>query len=306
MYRVNISSVQSFMQCRFRWWCEYVMNRVPVATSPALDAGRLLHRIFEEHFKTRKPLATCAREQCVLFRAAIPKAHPAAQPNALKAVEVIEDLIEAFPLWKDQVKASRTLEVEEPFAWPDPEVPGVLWVGRPDRVVVSNGRIWHRQNRGLAASMNFGSYLWLAKRNYHEHLYAEALADKYRGRKEPYGGTQFNLVRKLKYRTYVGKKNESVKSSGEMFWQQAITVNRDSPTHRAVMMAMRQHVQGMLRVEQEWQDSGIVPAPNEKMNGGFGGNTEDPYFKVLIGETTLEDDTVFKDREDMYADVPAD
>jgi len=299
MYRVNVSSVNDFASCRFRWWAKWIMNRVPVAESPALDAGRLLHRAFEDHFENGTPLGLATTTQCKLYRGLIPKAHPAAQAGALKAVEVIEDLIEAMPLWQDQFKIDHVLEVEEPFEYPDPEMKDVLWLGRPDRVVVSGRRIWHEQNRGLGSSVNFGTYLRLQSRSYHEHLYAEALNWKYGGTPRV-GGTVFNLVRKLKFRTNAGKKNEAVKTAAEMFWQGAMAVRLDGGLHRSVMAALRGHVQQMQRVEAAWRIDGIIPPPNEKMNGGYGGNSEDPYFRVLIGEITLDDDAVFKKREDMY------
>lgn len=309
MYRVNVSSVQDFMQCRFRWWCKWVQNRVPVATSPALDAGRILHKAFERHAISSWSLEAALREECRLFQEMIPTAHPAAQPGALKAVQVMEDLIEAMPLWKDKFPIDKVLEIEEPFEYDDPFMDGVTWLGRPDRVVSASGRVWHFQRRGLAASINFGTYQRLQQRSYHEHLYAEALSQEYcsipkRGSKKKrlvYGGTVFDLVRKLKFRTNVGKKNEETKTAGEMFNQFPMSVNLKSGLHASVMMALRQHVVDMRAVEAAWNGDERVPAPNEKMNGGYGGNSEDPYFRVLIGEVKLDDNEVFKDREDTYA-----
>ena len=304
--KVNVSSVNDFMVCRFRWWAKWVMNRVPVATSPALDAGRLLHRIFERHFRGEDIVAV-ARAECAAFRVLIPSSHPASQPSAYKAVEQIEDLIEALPLWADKFPVDTVLEVEEPYEWEDPYLEGLIWLLRPDRMVVSSGRIWHTQNRGLASGMNFGMYLQLAKRHYHEHLYAEAEMHKYRSlakkKKWKYGGTVFNLVRKLKFRTNVGKANEKVKTADEMFFQGAMAINLNSPLHKSVMLSLRQHVVEMQRTMKEWEQQKLIPAPNEKMNGGYGGNSEDPYFKVLIGEVKLSDPNVFKDREDTYAGV---
>lgn len=295
--RVNVSSVQDFYQCRFRWWCKWVMNRVPVATSPALDAGRLLHRIFEDHFLGIS-MALAAKAHVAEFRRLIPEAHPSAQPSAEQAAQTIEDLIEAFPLWKDSYGGTAfTLEVEQPFEWEDTELDGVTWIGRPDRVIRQNRFVWHMQNRGLAASQNFATYIRLQKRSYHEHLYAEALGAKY-GR---YGGTIFNLVRKLKYRTNVGKKNEATKTAAEMFYQQPLPINLSSGLHASVMRSLRQHAVDMMQVADMWKSKKFIPAPNEKMNGGYGGSSEDPYFKVLIGEIKLDDDEFFKDREDTYA-----
>jgi len=282
-----------------------VQNRVPVASSPALDAGKLLHTIFEAYFNGEEPLEKIAMSQCAEFRRGIWLEHPSSQPTLNKAVQTIEDMIEAFPLWTDHYPVTESLEVEEPFEYQDPEVPWLVWRGRPDNVIVIADRIYHRQNRGLAASMNFGTYARLQKRSYHEHLYGEHLAKKYakkknkKGKVLKYGGTQFNLVRKLKFRTNVGKKNENTKTPAEMFWQHIVNYDMESGFHSAVMFSMRQHVMEMKQII----ESGVIPAPNEKMNGGYGGNSEDPYFRVLIGEISLEDVEVFKDRKDTYAPV---
>lgn len=307
-YFVNVSSMQSFTQCRFRWWCQWVMNRVPVTGAPALEAGKLLHRIFEGHFIKGESLLDAADRECEAFRLLIPTAHPAAQSNAMKALLTIIDLREALPLWKDAFEGMETLEVEEGFEYQDPVLPWLVWRGRPDRVVKLGTRIWHVQNRGLAAQMNFGMYTRLAKRHYHEHLYGEHLEKKLCTKKNKlkYGGTIFNLVRKLKFRTNVGRSNETTKTAEEMFWQGPVSYEMKSGLHQSVMMSMRQHAEEMREVERRWVEENRVPAANEKMNGGFSGNSEDPYFKLLIGEISLDDDTVFGPREDTYAIVDMD
>jgi len=304
-FKVNVSAMQDFMQCRFRYWAKWIMNRVPVTGAPALDAGKLLHRIFEGPYLKGETLAEAADRECEEYRLLIPSVHPAAQVNAMKALVTIIDMREAFPLWHDKFSGMETLEVEAGFEYPDPEIPWLIWRGRPDRVVKMGSRIWHVQNRGLAASTNFGTYTRLAKRHYHEHLYGEHLEKLYCTPKKrgglTYGGTIFNLVRKLKFRTNVGKKNESTKTAEEMFWQGAVSYEMSSGLHQSVMACMRQHAVAMRQVEREWVEDNIIPAPNEKLNGGFSGSSEDPYFKVLIGEVSLDDDSVFTAREDTYA-----
>ena len=299
MTRVNVSSVLDFMQCRFRWWCKWVKNRVPVNEMPALGAGKLLHTIFEDAFNG-KDIAKAALDRCTEYEKMIMTLPVAAQVSQQKALRTILDLIDALPMWHSTFNVDEVLEVEQPFEW---EHNGILWIGRPD-VRYRDGRtIWHRQNRGLAAGTNFGTYLRLAQRLPHEHLYAAQAVEQYcgKGSKLKYGGTDFNLVRKLKYRTNVGKKNEATKTYEEMFYQQKMAIDVKGKVHQVVMHQLEQHVHEMERVIREWEDDEIIPPPNDKMNGGFSGNSEDPYFRVLIGEITLEDDTVFKDREDTYA-----
>ena len=303
MYRINVSSVKQFYQCRFRWWAQFVMNRVPLITPAALDGGKILHRAFErfEHSKTGDLGAAMAAE-CKAFRAQIPNEHPACRETLEKAVQPFEDVIEACRLWRDKFPVTTVLEVEKAHEWPDPVLKNVTWIGRPDKAVVSGGRIWSIQRRGLAASKNFATYVRLQLRSYHEHLYAEMLADYYAELGRKYGGTMFDLLRKLKFRTNVGKKNEATKTAEEMWYQQPMVIDLKGAIHRSVMMSLRQHARDMIEAMDDWKYHGNIPAPNEDQNGGYGGNSQDPYFRVLIGEITLDNNEWFKDREDQYAE----
>lgn len=299
MNYVNISSVQDFSQCRYRWWAKWIRNRVPRDTAPALDGGKILHRAFELYFAKGVALDAALKAECLRYRISMQEA--GSPPGWAKAVEPMEDLIEAMPLWRDQFKIDDVLEVEKPFEWLQPNNHERTWRGRPDRVIVIGGRIWHMQNRGLAPGMNFGTYCRLAKRHYHEHLYPHPIMERYKKKKLKYGGTLFNLVRKLKFRTYAGKKNEKVKTAEEMFFQHAMSVSLTNQLHRDVIETIFDHADQMEELAYRCNKyTKYTPAPNDKMNGGFGGNIEDPYFRVLIGEISLDDDTVFKDREDTY------
>lgn len=289
-YTVNVSSVQDFMQCRFRWLCKWVLNRVPRSESPALEQGKLLHLIFEDVLKGERTMADAVDYRC------------SSLPKDSKAVQGIMDLREALLMWKDNYHWEvPVLEVEEPFVIPHPLDDNYAVKGRPDRVGVMGGKLWHIQNRGLAASMNFGVYMELATRHYHEHIYAAALSQKYP--QYEYGGTMFNLVRKLKYRTNIGKKNESVKSYDQMFFQHPMVIDLKSASHQHVLGSLLDHMYEMKRVEENWHRDATVPAPNEKMNGGFSGSSIDPYFRVISGTISIYDDMYFKDREDTYANM---
>jgi hypothetical protein len=301
MYRVNVSAVKQFMQCRFRWWAQFVMNRVPLVTPAALDGGKILHRAFERFEKGTASLADSLAAECAEFRAKIPAEHPSCESTLVKAVTTFEDVIEAMHLWEDKFPVTRVLEVEKAHSWVDPELDDVEWLLRPDKVVVIGGRVWHQQRRGLAAQKNFATYVRLQNRSYHEHLYGEVLHLDYPD--YPYGGTVFDLLRKLKYRTNVGKKNEQVKTAEEMFCQIPMRVSLKNGLHGSVMASLRQHVEDMQECIRKWELRGIIPAPNEDQNGGYSGSSEDPYFRVLMGETTLDDDTLFKDRQDQYAEA---
>jgi len=302
MYAVNVSSIQDFMQCRFRWWCKWVMNREVKGSAPALEAGKLLHLIFEDHFQLGMPLYDAGTRRFDEYVCECKNYEGRARKTANEAAEIIDDMIGAFPLWEDKYTFDEILEVERPFEIVLPEYSkDILWRGRPDVIGTYQNRIWHRQNRGLASGMNFGTYLNLAKRHYHEHLYPEYAVQQYKKKRKKYGGTIFNLVRKLKFHTNVGKKNEKKKTAAEMFFTMPMAINIADGLHKNVMQCMVQHVEEMRYRISRWEAAQEIPAPNEKMNGGYGGNAEDPFFLVLIGKAKLDDDTIFKEREDTYA-----
>jgi hypothetical protein len=301
-YVVNVSSVQTFMQCRYRWVCQWVYNRVPRREGDALHLGKAIHVIFERHFREGVPLQSAAFTERYALQCQMVDMKPWDREVAQKTLDKLEDLHEAWPLWRDTYPMDvPVLEVEEPFTIEFPQMPGVVFRGRPDRVCVASDQVWHVQNRGLASSMNFATYARLAKRHTHEHLYAEHLARKYADA-GLYGGTLFNLVRKLKFRTNVGKKNEKVRTAAEMFWQHPMSVRLDSLNHRTVMEDLFDHVDEMRRVEQRVREGGWLPAPNDRLNGGYAGNSEDVYFRLMIGEIDLHDDRYFKPREETYTE----
>jgi hypothetical protein len=308
-YVVNVSSVQDFMQCRFRWYCKWVLNRVPRKEGDALMLGKVIHTIFEEHARGHWPLQESATRMQAKLSSDMKDMQPWDRVVAEGVIKKLGELHEAWPLWHDMYEMDvPVLEVEEPFTIEFPNMPHVVFRGRPDRVCVMAGQVWHVQNRGLAATMNFATYARLAKRHMHEHLYAEHLARKYLDMGS-YGGTLFNLVRKLKFRTNEGKKNEKTRTGAEMFWQHPMSINLTSTNHHRVMSDLFYHVNEMIRVENEakgaaWHGLTIkprIPAPNDKLNGGYSGSSEDPYFKLMIGEIKLDDNEWFKDREDTYA-----
>jgi hypothetical protein len=300
-YYVNVSSVQDFMQCRYRWVIKWCMNRVPRFESAALAEGKLLHLIFEDYFKGKRTMAESVEWHCRKWPETATTSGE--MITAQKAVEGIKDRKEALCLWISDHVFDETLEVESPFEVEHPLDSSIILRGRPDYVGVMEGAIWHRQNRGLAANMNFGVYMELATRHYHEHVYAEALSKKYAWKDLPYGGTFFNLVRKLKFRTNYGKKNERVKTVTEMFFQYPMAIDLESALHQHVMCSLLAHINEMRRVQKEFFTDGTMPPANEKMNGGYNGSTIDPFFRILTGKVDPMDNNLFKDREELYAPI---
>jgi hypothetical protein len=300
-YVVNVSSINDFAHCRFRWWAKWIMNREPLHDSVPLTFGTMLHTTFEDVHKgvgSFKEVIPSRRAEW--HAAAMSEMDTFNREVALRSVQTLDDMTEALVQWKDGYEFEvPCLEVEQPFEYE--LMPGVILRGRPDRVGVMQGQLWHVQHKGLAAGTHFAIFTDLAKRSYHEHSYMEALHLKYPN--IPVGGTLFDLIRKLKYRTNVGKSNEKVKTYAEMFMQHPMSVALDSPLHAHVMDSIRQHVRDMMECEWRYKEGGIIPAPNEGANGGFFHNKPDEYFKVLTGEYELDDDRYFRARVDTYAAV---
>lgn len=305
-YVVNVSSVQDFMYCRFRWVCKWVENRVPRAEPRAFRFGKLLHKLFEWHLGvglTMEDAIARASDEWI-------KEVQAADPNSTDwsdAMEDLEAMQEPLLLWKDQYPFEvPVVEVEEPYTFPFPGDPSIHLRIRPDRVGIRQKRLWHVQHKALAAGKNFPVFIELAQRSYHEHGYAEGLALKYPD--IPYGGTHFDLYRKLKYRRKRTLKQIEFMQPGtilnpieSIFWQHPMTVDLKSPMHKHVMQCLHDHIIEMRKAEWRYRTHGIIPPPNEGANGGYYGNKPDEYFHVLVGDYQLNDNTYFKNREDTYA-----
>lgn len=305
VYKVNVSAINQFSRCRFRWWAQFVMNQVPREEAKPLAFGRLLHLVFEEHAKGVMSMQQAIDKwQVEWHNLAMQSTDSFERTVRLEALGQLGELEEALGQWKDAYEfETPVLEAEQPFELAHPKDDSIILVGRPDRCAVMAGKIWHVQNRGLAASINFGIYTELAKRAYHEHTYAEALTRKYP--EYPYGGTVFNLVRKLKYRTKITKKNPEGKKKelSEMFFQFPMSIDLKSPLHEHVMDCVLDYAYQMRTAEKEWRDHRTIPSPNESENGGMYHNKPDVFFRVLTGDIELSDPQYFKKRIDPYQET---
>lgn len=306
MFKVNVSSINDFANCRFRWWARWIMNRVPREESPALNFGSLLHFIFEKYFEGDFMKDAIEAGRIVWKEAILTSPDPYERDVRIKALAKLEEMEEALVQWMDMYLFSNPcLEVEEPFELVDKYDPDIIYIGRPDRVGIMDDMIWHVQTKTVAPSINFGIFIDLSLRSYHEHLYAEALSKKYS--ELSYGGTLFNLIRKLKYRTKVTAKKPlgEVKELSEMFLQHPMSINLNSQLHTHVIQCIHGHAVEMRKQMWDYTDTGKWPLPNEKMNGGYYGNKPDAYFRVLTGEISLDNNNYFKDRVDTYSAVDA-
>lgn len=328
---VNGSEIADYLACRARWLIKWHLNRVPrVPEAKPLTFGKAFHQMMETHFRDGLPLLDCAMN-------ALSEAERvgAADGETLAQIRTeFGDLMEVLQGWQDHYPITRTLEVEEPF-----EImlaPGIPFRGRPDRVVECFGKVWHMQHKALAASKNIGQYLELAKRSLHENLYAVALTEKYgggRGVMTPgaerleYGGTIFNILRKLKYRSKPTK-TQILKAVGDGRLTEADVDNPAAVrrlgtiqhTPAEIMSQTSVPVRDELMIEaltdvitlvrdmakdvMIWENEKRLPPSSRALDAGYFGNSIDPYFRLLLGDVTLDDNELFMDRIDTYDTPP--
>ncbi len=216
-----------------------------------------------------------------------------------KDADMAASLVEPLEHWHDMYPIQRTLEVEQPFiGWQ--LTSGARFIGRPDRVVVVYDKVWHMQHKTIAAQGAVDKFLILAGRSMHELLYGAYLSQKYASVGE-YGGTIYDIIRKLKYRSKQVTKAEPtgkiLHTPGEIFHQSAFALDPEQQEQalddlNAISVAMQRTMEAYL--------AGMHIPSNRYFDQNNYGKGIDPYTFVMLDETTLEDDALFADREDTY------
>lgn len=293
--RVNISSIHDFIRCRKRWIYAWHLGRVPRIEAPALMFGHLLHTVFEYHLDGK----TMEEAISETLRFAKLKARVAAsreEENTWKqGAKEVEYYSQVLLCWQDTYPIQRTLAVEEPFDLPLPN--GVRLIGRPDREVLLWDSIYHVQNRGLADKVPLALYTELGMRNLHELGYAWALRQKYP--EHPYGGTLYNILRKVALRNVKGKEKFAAPYTSIM--GQKLVPMLSQRIEEAVNKIVY-YTDEMERTVALWE-SGMTVGDSDLLDGGPYRNSKDPYFEVLLGRHSINDDRYFKNRVNLYPEV---
>jgi len=303
---ITVTSINDFQDDRLRWCYKWVENRVPRRTPSALRVGKLVHSAFEEHFKGTNSVAASLKNL-------LPPQDAILDPYEQKDVDLARGMIEPLEFWRDQFPITETLEVEEPFeAF---LTSGAKLRGRPDRVVVVYGKVFHMQHKTVGGNIKLDNYLICTQRNLHELIYARYLTKKYGDKhfRDPvtgevktvegleYGGSIFNIVRKLKYRSKVTTKAEPLgkilHKPEEMFLQTMVAVRPEQ--QQIAFDEINLLSVAMDRTLEAYLAGHTVPS-NRKLDAGYHGNGLDPYTLVMLGEASLDDDAIFMDRTETY------
>jgi hypothetical protein len=284
---ISVSSINAFQADRLRWCMGWIENRVPRRTPPALTVGKIVHKAFEKAFT-----------EGMTVGAALATLLPSAAPlGEEKEHAELLGLVEPLTLWQDQFPIERTLEVEEPFEFQT--FAGMPFRGRPDRVAIVFGKAFHIQNKTIGAAVSPGTYISLARRSMHELLYGFYLRKKYAEQGIEYGGTIYNVIRKLKYRSTAKNKVDAppMHTPDEMFLQTIVGINDDQ-------IELARDEMNILSVEMDrtadaFLTGRMIPS-TRSLDGGRYGGAMDPYTLVMMGEASLDDDSLFQDREETY------
>jgi len=289
---ISVSSITDFQNDRLRWVYKWLENRVPRSVPQALITGKIVHKSFENGFNNNTGPSVELAKLLVPFEGSI------LMDREQKSYDELKGMVEPLSFWKDQFPITRTLEVEEPFEYPLPN--GLIFQGRPDRVVEVFGKVMHVQNKTIGAARDIGQFITLARRNLHELLYGEYLSRKYPTM--PYGGTIYNIIRKLKYRGKTVTKAEplgKILNTPESMFMQTV-IGLDEKAMEQARADLHSIATDMLETTMKYYHGVTIPS-NRSLDGGIYGNHIDPYTLVMMGEASLEDDSLFMDREQTYA-----
>jgi len=290
---ISVTSIQDFQKCPLRWCYRWLDNRVARREPVALTVGKLVHTAFEKHFEN-----PADKIGGILYDLLDTYEHHLLTEYEEKAYREARGLCEPLNHWSDFYPVTETLEVEAPFEYNLHN--GLIFQGRPDRVVLVNDHVFHMQHKTISASRNLDTYISVARRSMHELLYGDYLAQKYADR-GVYGGTIYNIVRKLKHKSEAKGKNfgRVLHEPHEFFLQTPIPVN---PSLVKQAKADLNILANQMKQVADNYAEGINPPSSRHLDEDMFSKRTDTYFGVLMGEVSLDDDGIFMDRDNPYTE----
>lgn len=285
--KLTVSEVKTFLSDQQEWWYAYVEKRVPRLKPVALASGSYYHKLMEEYFRIgSKEHAISATEGERLTAVA-----ELGLPHGGVLLAETDRLQMLFNLWEDKLGVARdSIAIEEAMEEALPKIHYQHFLqGKPDRVVKHNDLYWHWQNRTLSTSVSISTYLMAAQRDLHELSYAFLIQRRLNIEPEQYGGTIFNITRKLSRKSIEERPEEA-------FVQEFVSVDPKQVQDALLDIAavgdyMTKAVAGNQRIIQ-----------NREMDRGRFGNSLSPYFNVKIGREKLDSET-FQNATDRYAEA---
>ena len=273
--KLNVSAIKLFLDDQLDWYYQYVLKRVPLRSTTALDLGTLWHLLMEELAKTGS--RDKAKEAARTAFESVPRDHD--------FVKDYEDLLNLFDLYQEP-KFDEILAVEEAISTPVPTTDHVV-IGRPDLVVRHNGKLWHKQNRTLSVQVAIPAYLAAASRDLHELVYAKAISEHFGETLESYGGTFMDIARKGL------SKKRMIEEPQSAFVQEFIPI--DPKEVESAMFDIAQIASDM----QEIIEGSRQPYQNRSRDRA-GWRYASDYLSVKRGQADIMDNRLFKHAESRY------
>lgn len=285
--RVNVSAVKAFQHCQLDWYWRFVLRRVP-RSAPAipLSVGTCFHEYAARRsagfsHEDALPAFTAARNR-VLAEA------PILIDWEAKFVEEITRLGGLLAHYKERFTIDDTLMIEEPIETALGGTTHTL-IGRPDRVVKMQGRWWHMQYRTLSDRTPIGIYIKSRERDLHELAYAWLICGKFNLSPDEYGGSYFNIVRKLSAKAIKERPLEAfVQELIPLDWSQVIAAVSD-------IQQIAFHMDEVATT--------MSPIQNREADLNRFGNVLSPYYEARAGRISIHDDAFFMTAPDPY-DIP--
>lgn len=284
--RVNVSAVKAFQHCQLDWYWRFCLRRVPRA-APAipLSVGSCFHAYAEQ-----RSLGFSHDESLIAFTATRDAflSDPSPDEWQRKFIDEITRLGGLLAHYTERFVPEDTLMVEEPI---ETALSGGLHtlIGRPDRVIRFAGKWWHMQYRTLSDRTPIGVYIKSRERDLHELAYAWLIAGKFRLSPDEYGGSYFNIVRKLSTKAIHERPLEAfVQELIPLDWSQVLTAIDDI---------------GCIAFEMDRVMSNLSPIQNRDADLNRFGNVLSPYYEARAGRISIHDDAHFMTAPDPY-DIP--
>jgi hypothetical protein len=286
--KINVSAVKTFLYDQQDWYYTHVLRRVPRRPEMALQLGSIWHILMEAFTKTgsREEAEKAARE-------AIEAAATVGEDEDTWPAEFLHDfnqdveqLFNLFDKYKERYEFEETLLVEAPIESQLLGGPHVL-VGRPDRVVKYQGKLWHVQNRTLSDRTVMPVYLAAAERDLHELAYAYLITRHFGVDQREYGGSLMNIVRKV-------SRKKLAEDPDAAFIQEFIPI---APAQVA------RAIEDIIRVADDMVaiiEGRREVIENRDTDKGRFGNRLSAYFEVKLGRANIYDDRLFKTAVSRY------
>lgn len=323
---LNVSAVKAYQLCPQLWHHQFVSNRVGLIEPAALTGGKLWHR-FVELVRLGEGVEPVLESLNLVAANAIADLTVAGRDKVANDLRLTWDVMrQVAPHYRDQYNGA-VVAVEQAISAPigrlyDGTI--VMLTGIPDAIRRVNGQLLHSQTRTLSASTPLTPYLRAAERDLHELAYAYLIGQAYPD--ETYFGSELQILLKAKlwsdrkcskagtkwhaersrpdcddcHYSEDGRVREQLRQPDDVMVHKLVPIAQEQ-----VQLALRDIMMVATEMHAILQPDGPPPIQNRAADLGKFGNSLCPYFGVCSGEEQLDDDTLFKSRENRYAEVPA-